>query len=385
MGTPLEHAYSKNFIVRPPVPATVNRGGENYMSEVGHLEYNPREAYDEWVGICEAIRRFGGDAILMFEESDEVFLGHDTLVVDGPGNVRPLGSNEALGRVEDVLTGRVFTANGPWIARRDRVLRAVLPNLVDHRKQEHGYFEKVLWAVAEACDLDLSVAENPYRWEGMADVAPIGERVLLTYTVRGHYDRGQGEKSLRSSKKGLKYAADFIGVPESKRIYAELVHPHFHGDTVHFVVRPPEGPPKLVQYPGGLYDGEAAKVKAELGKQTIIGISQADASGAFAANSRQVGRGVLVPKAASETFSQMLEALGLKTKRVPVAELFGKGGGGPGCATLQLPDDIPIPKDSPLRYSVIRDHVAARRDRIPSRLMVSSEYYEARGRNLPGL
>ncbi len=43
--------------MRPPVPATVNKAGANYKSEVAHLSYSPRRAYDEWLGICEGIRR----------------------------------------------------------------------------------------------------------------------------------------------------------------------------------------------------------------------------------------------------------------------------------------------------------------------------------------
>jgi hypothetical protein len=380
MGSALEHAFGKNFIVRAPVPATLNRGQANFKSEVGHLEFSPRVAYEEWVGILEGIRRLGGDAILEFEPEDQPFLGHETIVVDGDGYLRPLGSAESLGEIEDVMTGRVFAANGPWIVRESSAIRAVLPNMIEHRKEENKYFQRLLWKIAEQARLDLVVAENPNRWEGMADVVPIKERVLLTFTVRGHYagDMDSGDKVLRSSKKGLKYAADFVGVPESKRIYAELVYPHFHGDTVHFVVRPPEGDPRLIQYSGGLFDGEPQKIEQQLGPSAIVRIAQDDATGAFAANSRQVNKGLLVPNGVSERFLSAIEELGLVPRKVRVNELFGKAGGGPACATLPLPANIPIPETSPLRYSVVREQVAARRERIPTRLMVSSEYYESR-------
>ena len=36
-------------------------------------------------------------------------------------------------------------------------------------------------------------------------------------------------------RQGVTFAADAAGVPTSARIYAELVYPHFHGDTVHFL------------------------------------------------------------------------------------------------------------------------------------------------------
>jgi hypothetical protein len=362
------------------VPATFNRGHANFKSEIGHMEFFPRTAYEEWVGILEGIRRLGGDAILDFEPEDNPYLGHETLVVDGDGYVRPLGSADILAEIEDVMTGRVFAANGPWIVRQDNAMRAVLPNMIEHRKEENGYFSRLLWKIAEQAKLDLVVADNPNRWEGMADVAPFKERVVLTFTVRGHYagDGDTGDKVLRSSKKGLKYAADFVGVPESKRIYAELVYPHFHGDTVHFVARPPEGDPKLVQYAGGLLAGEALKIEQQLGPQAIVKIEQEDATGSFAANCRQVGKGILVPNGVSDAFLATIESLGLQPRKVRVNELFGKAGGGPACATLPLPANISIPETSTLRYSVIREQVAARRERIPTRLMVSSEYYESR-------
>src|SRR5687768_16866097 len=334
MGSPLEHAYGKHFIVRAPIPATVNRGHANFKSEVGHLEFFPRVAYEEWIAILEGIRRLGGDAILDFEPEDNPFLGHETLVVDGDGYLRPLGSADILAEIEDVMTGRVFAANGPWIVRESSAIRAVLPNMIEHRKEENKYFQQLLWKIAEQARLDLVVADNPNRWEGMADVVPIKESVLLTFTVRGRYagETDSGDKVLRSSKKGLKYAADFVGVPESKRIYAELVYPHFHGDTVHFLARPPEGDPKLIQFAGGLFDGEAQKIEQQLGSKAIIRIDRDDATGAFAANSRQVGKGLLVPNGVSDRFLSAIESLGLHPRRVRVNELFGKSGGGPACA-----------------------------------------------------
>ena len=57
MGSALEHAFGKHFIVRAPVPATLNRGQANYKSQVEHLEFLPRVAYEEWIGILEGIRR----------------------------------------------------------------------------------------------------------------------------------------------------------------------------------------------------------------------------------------------------------------------------------------------------------------------------------------
>src|SRR6478672_8602329 len=122
---PLSDVYGNLLIVRPPVPATVNKAGANYKSEVAHLEYSPRRAYDEWLSILDAIVACGGDAIYQFEAQDVPFLDHDALDVDAGGAIHPGGSREVLGQLDEVMTGRVFAANGPWITCEARRLRAV--------------------------------------------------------------------------------------------------------------------------------------------------------------------------------------------------------------------------------------------------------------------
>ena len=67
---PLLDVYGDLLIVRPPVPATCNKAGANYKSEVTHLDYSPRRAYDEWLSILDAIVACGGDAIVELEAED---------------------------------------------------------------------------------------------------------------------------------------------------------------------------------------------------------------------------------------------------------------------------------------------------------------------------
>src|SRR3954468_21592902 len=114
---PLPDVYGDILIVRPPVPATVNKAGANYKSEVTHLEYSPRRAYDEWLSILDGIVACGGDAIYAFEAADDPYLHRGDLEVDAGGEIRPAGSREVLGKMTDVMTGRVFAANGPWVTR----------------------------------------------------------------------------------------------------------------------------------------------------------------------------------------------------------------------------------------------------------------------------
>ncbi len=372
---PLLDVYGDLLIVRPPVPATVNKAGANYKSEVAHLRYSPRRAYDEWLSILDAIVACGGDAIVDFEAADDPYLDHRTLDVDGDGAIHPGGSTAVLGTLATVMTGRVFAANGPWVTVRDRTLRAVMPHMLEHRVAETPYYAKILGELAAAANLALDITANPHRWEGMADVATVGERVVLTYAVPGHYDAGTTPKSSRSSHAGVGFAADHAGVPHDARIYAELVYPHFHGDTVHFGARPTSGPPVLAHYAGGLYGDGAAQVARELGADRILPIGRTDAVEQYAGNSRQVASGVLVPDGVSSEFVDALERRGLVTHRVPLFELFGKAGGGPACATLYLPRSILIPESFPLRYSANRAAVRARRDRIPETLRVDPAYF----------
>jgi hypothetical protein len=385
----LANVYGSLLAVRPPVPATVNKAGANYKSEVTHLEYSPRRAYDEWLTICEGIASFGGDAIFDFEPSDDKLLDRGDLTVDAAGTIGVASSGEVLGAMDEVMTGRVFAANGPWVVVESGLMRALMPNMLNHRVAEQAYYEHLLERIAEASGCSLAIEKNPARWEGMADVAPvIGEgdsdgKVVFTYTVQGHYDEGVGPKTMRSSREGVERAAEFAGIAERARVYAELVYPHFHGDTVHFGVRPPAtrgGGAKLAHYGGGLYGGFAAKLAASLGPETIVPIQREDAVDHYAGNSRQVNGGVLVPDGASEAFIQSMDKLGLRTKKVPLFELFGKAGGGPACATLYLPKNLELAKDSTLRYSVRRAEAKARRERYPERLLVDPGYFEGRAR-----
>jgi len=378
--TQLSDVYGKLLIVRPPVPATVNKAGANYKSEITHLTYSPRRAYDEWLSILDAIVACGGDALYQFEAADEPFLDHEALEVDGDGMIRPRGAREALGQIDEVMTGRVFAANGPWVTVRERSLRAVMPNMLAHRRPEAAYYRALLGEIATAGGLALELADNPHRWEGMADVAVVGDQVVLTYAVPGHYDHATTPKSSRSTRAGVAFAADFVGVPDEARIYAELVYPHFHGDTVHFGARPTGRPPVLVHYRGGLYGDGADVVAGRLGADRIVAIAAHDAVEQYAGNSRQVGDGVLVPDGVSPAFVEQLEGLGLVTHRVPLFELFGKAGGGPACATLYLPASIALPEKLTLRYTATRDLVRARRDRIPELLQVNREYFAGKAR-----
>jgi hypothetical protein len=380
MKNPLTKVYGSLLVVRPPVPATVNKAGANYKSEVTHLEYSPREAYDEWLSICEGILACGGDALFEFEPADDPLLDRGDLRVEPDGAIHAIGSGEKLGDMGAIQTGRVFTANGPWVVVDGSRLRGAMPHMLPHRRAEAAYYTDLFARIAELGGYELDLRDTPERWEGMADVAVVGERVILTYAVPGHYDAGLAPKSARSSREGVAFAADTAGVPEDARIYAELVYPHFHGDTVHFGARPVNGPPALVHFAGGLWGDGSARIEKELGAGAVLRIGRDDAVEAYAGNSRQVRDGVLVPEGVSAGFTGALAAMGLAVHPVPLYELFGKAGGGPACATLYLPSDLMLPSDAPIRYSARRDEARARRERLPARLEVDPGYFEGKTR-----
>src|SRR5262249_36588418 len=112
----------------------------------------------------------------------------------------------------------------------------------------------------------------------------------------------------------------------------------------------------------------------------IVPIGREDAVEKYSGNSRQVNGGVLVPDGASEAFVASMDKLGLRTRRVPLFELFGKAGGGPACATLYLPRNLELPTAFGPLYSVRRDEARKRRARYPERLLVDREYFEGRAR-----
>jgi len=109
-------------------------------------------------------------------------------------------------------------------------------------------------------------------------------------------------------------------------------------------------------------------------------IGQDDAVEQYAGNSRQIGHGVLVPDTVSEDFLASLKDIGLATRKVPLFELFGKAGGGPGCATLYLPSNLELPEASDLRFSRRRDEVARHRERLPKEVTVDPGFFAGRRR-----
>ncbi len=195
MSTTTNHFYGKVLFMRPPVPVTCNKAGANYKSEVAHTTYYPRRAFAEWLHICDAIVDSGGDAIFAFEDQEDApFLDHEYLRVDEDGNIYAQDSADCLENMSHILTGRVFTANGPWVICCDGNMQVLLPNMLAHRKPELPYYTEILQSLADQAKVSISMEPNPHRWEGLADVTPVGPTIVFTYTQSGHYDEGISTK-----------------------------------------------------------------------------------------------------------------------------------------------------------------------------------------------
>ena len=142
-----------------------------------------------------------------------------------PGRVdAPVGSAELRGRLDQIPDRARLHANGPWWWSRAHH-RGAMPKMLAHRRAEAAYYRDLFGRIAELGGYDLDLRDTPERWEGMADVAVVGDRVVLTYAVPGHYDAGMAPKSPRSSREGVSFAADVAGVPEAARIHAAGLSP----------------------------------------------------------------------------------------------------------------------------------------------------------------
>lgn len=385
----LEHYYGQMLLMRTPAPLNVNKAGANYKSEVAYPEYSPRAAYLEWLSICEGFRKLNVDVIFDFESDDEIFLDQGHLSVDAGGVIHN-GNGPSLGTLESISTGRVFTANGPWVIREGNRLRALMPHMLPHRLQELPYFEHLLTTIAQASGCTLEIERNPHRWEGLADVSVIGDRAIFTYTTFENYAPLQAasgqHKTLRSSLEGVQHASAWAGFGSDAACYAELVYPHFHGDTAHFALVDGFGRFHLAQYSGALFQNDLAHLRNWLNaKVNVLSVEQADAVDAYATNTRFVWPaedqpGVLIPSGCSAEFIQSLTKLGLQIESVALFELFGKAGGGPACASLYLPKNLNIPTDFSKRYSVRREEAQCYANRLAKTVTVDPAYFAARPR-----
>ena len=192
---------------RPPARPRDRQQGRRELQERGRPPRRTRRAARTTSGCrsSTAIVVCGGDAIYEFEAADEPFLDHRRS--RSTATARSTRGSPPCSATRRVMTGRVFAANGPWVRRRERPCargpeHAAPPQATRRRTTASC---SAGWRPPRACRSTMT--DNPHRWEGMADVATVGDRVVMTYAVPGHYDAGVSRRAPRSAREGVAFAA----------------------------------------------------------------------------------------------------------------------------------------------------------------------------------
>ena len=268
----------------------------------------------------------------------------------------------------DVMTGRVFAANGPWVTRDgDDAARGDAEHARAPPRRGARTTATLLGELAEAARLALAIADNPHRWEGMADVAAVGDRVVLTYAVPGHYDARHHAEELAQLARGRRVRRrSSPACPTDARIYAELVYPHFHGDTVHFGARPTtrRAGARPLRRRALRRRRRARRARARRRARSCRSIATTRSSSTPATRARSRG-GVLVPDGVSPAFVAAIEALGLAIAPRPAVRAVRQGRRRPG---VRDPVPAPHPRRTARSRRCATRHprrVRARRERIP--------------------
>jgi N-dimethylarginine dimethylaminohydrolase len=302
----------QTFLMSHPPERWRIRGGENFRSRVAkgqHTRTNPRAAMKEWLGLCDAIERHGGQVVVL-----------------PPADADP------------PLTGMMYTANSGALFGGSRWMISRMS--VAHRTDERGYIR------AFVPQLGFEVEEAPYVWEGQADITTLPDGYLLTWGVRSV------RESVEEVRKRLPTGARTLDV--------KLRDPWFHGDTCLNPLTNKAGKTYLLAHGAAMVDRTLDDL-AGFGAD-ILPVDEADALG-YACNALGVNGTILLPKGLSEKLLGELRARDFQLEELELGELFGKGGGGPRCLVNQLfgADE----SKSPARYASQRASLHKLADTYP--------------------
>lgn len=291
------------FLMSYPGPSWRIRGGANFRSRVGAAT-SPRAALAEWLRLADAIARRGGRIWVM----------------------PPAG-------VEPPLTGMIYTANAGALLGGVFVVSNMA---VAHRQAERQHIVEFLSRAG------LPSVLAAHTWEGQADVCALpADRFLLTWGVRSI------EPSVAEVRARLSAGAETLAV--------RLRDPYFHGDTCLSPLRNRKGRMVLLAHAGALVDCTLADLQRFAGAEVeVLPVSSADALG-YACNALGIGGRVLLPTGLSTELKRQLAERDFELEEIELAELFGKGGGGPRCLVNQL-DGLPAGVSAP--------ELATERDRL---------------------
>ena len=350
---PLADVHGDLLIVRPPVPATVNKAGANYKSEVAHLDLRTAPRVRRVAVDPRRDRRVRRRRALSSSRRSTSRCSITRRSRSMPtARSDPAGSREALGTIDAVMTGRVFTANGPWVTRTDG--GAARGDAAHARAPPRR--GAVLRGAARRSSPPPPGSRsrsppNPHRWEGMADVAAVGDRVILTYAVPGHYDAGTTPKSARSSARGRRVRRRSRRRPRGRadlRRARVPALPRRHGPLLRASPqdRGAGGPGPVPRRALRRWAPRSSRVRS--GPTGSCAIDRATTRSISTRATRARWPAACWSRTGSSPGSSpSSRRRGLVTHRVPLFELFGKAGGGPACATLYLPAIAGGPDDAP--------------------------------------
>ena len=266
------------------------RGASNFRS-AERAATNPQDAMSEWLTLAEAIQDAGGWVMVLPPPEDGDY------------------------------TGLIYTANlGALFDERRFVLSRMS---AAHRAGEAAPVRAFLER------LGLTVQPSPHTWEGQAEICALpGQRYILSFGVRSDED------SVDEVRRRLPAGARVLTV--------RLRQPFFHGDTCLAALETPAGGPVLLACAEALVDRSLDDLQRFAPDVELLPVDEADAR-AYACNALQVGERWLYPRGVSTVLQARLTRRGLHPVELDLAELFGKGGGGPRCLVNVL-DRLVLPE-----------------------------------------
>ena len=297
------------YLMSYPGPDWQIRGGENFRSET-HAATNPRQAFKEWLKLCDAITRAGGHILVM----------------------RPP-------TVEPPLTGLVYTANLGQLFGTPDAYTYLLSNMkVPHRQAEAEFTRMFL------SEAGLESRTAKHTWEGQADLQLVGgNRYIATWGVR----------TVRESLDDVRPLLP----PGARLLDVEIREPYFHGDTCINPIVAKSGAIVVLVYGGALVNVSLEAVRGFVGSNVdVYPVEQDDALG-YACNALAVNGTLLAPVGLSSSLRGHLVRRGFQVEELDLGELFGKGGGGPRCLVNELRGLVVTP--SAPDYISLRDELVA--------------------------
>lgn len=223
--------------------------------------------------------------------------------------------------------------------------RFVLSNLIPSRAGERPVYDLFLRK------LGIDTASIRSRFEGEADLIPVGDRWFFTYgaVIKQRFVPQIGFPpwrrvfGFRSERRALDELRRFVGEAADVIDFELALESHYHGDTVlcSFGV----GRRQVMAYLGGLTPESQARLRHLVGNE-LLELSTRDAF-FYAANGFQVegpegpdGPTLILPDGVSESLLAEVARRGVTPVTVDVSEFLKKGGGAVKCMIGDL-GDIP--------------------------------------------